>query len=179
MTPNQQGQTHNPNNLPVAVPVQQNLALITEPDDDGQKLMAQWMSSTPQAVTNLSNDDPESELAMVRAMGKADFQVRQAVGRIMEIVGYVIHPAELTDQRTGEVKCKLRCVLLCRDGSTVSTMSNGVLRVVRVLATTRKQGRWNPPVRAEIKEYPLEGGKTYCILNVLPAQLQANRSAKS
>lgn len=158
---------------------EQTRSLVTIQPDDGSELLARWMSDTPTRVTNLAADDPLAEILVAKAMGVADRRTRACVGQPLRLTGYVVHPVELVNKETGEITVKLRCVLLTEDGGTISSMSGGVLRVLREVARSRGPKRWHPPVDAEIREYPLEAGASYCMLVLTsPPSAKATKGAK-
>jgi hypothetical protein len=141
-------------------------AVVPLPANDPQTALALWASGVSECVTNLAQDDPDCEYLVLTAMGACDRKTRNMVGATFRMVGYCVHPAGMADDETGEVFSKLRIVILCDDGTTFSSTSNGILRVIRELARFRGRGRWHPSVEARIMETPLEGGKSYCTLQV-------------
>ena len=63
---------------------------------------------------------------------------------------------------------KVRAVLFLADGRTWSTMSKPCLRTIEYLAKACHHQRWDPPICLEVREHPLEGGRSYCDLRELP-----------
>lgn len=136
--------------------------VVVKDAEDG--LIAQWNTSQPKLATNLDMTTPSGRALMTRCLAKCSIKTRNAVGKIINVIGYVVHVAQLTDVETAEMTQRLRAVLVCDDGTLISTMSGPVLTTLCNIATLRGRGQWNPPSRLEIRQWDLEEGKSYCDL---------------
>lgn len=137
-------------------------------EEDGG-MIATWTTNAPIVASNVSQSSPAGRALVSRALATADLKTRSAVGQILEAVAFVAHSAQITDQQTGEIHHKTRCVLILKDGRTWSTMSQGCIRTIHYISHVTESKEWDPPIRLEVREFPLEGGKSYCDLReVLP-----------
>ena len=150
--------------IPTATPITPNTPVLRQEAEKNE--IARW-EENPDVRSNIALDTKEGATMMMRCLSTADMRVRNAVGQIVECVGYVAHMVEITDTETGEVADKTRVVLLLADGRTLSMMSRACVRAMRMLSRIMPAGRWEPPVRMEFKEYPLEGGKSYVDMRVV------------
>lgn len=143
-----------PDNCPPVIPAQVE-------ETDGQ-IMARWTEAAIAVKTNIPIDNPKGRAMTTRCLAQADLKIRSAVGQILAVVYYFAHVAEVTDTETGEVTKKVRVVMVLEDGRTVSTMSNACIRTLAVLSQHTKGQIWDPPILLEVREWPLEGGRSYC-----------------
>lgn len=137
------------------------LAVVTETDGD---LMIRWDEGATAIRTNLDVTNSKGRALMTRCMATADIKTRNAVGQPHEVTGYMAHVVEIADMATGEVFKRVRVVLTLADGRTLSTTSNACVRAISLLAQATKGAPWDPPIIIEIREHPLDGGKSYCDL---------------
>ncbi len=157
---------------PMNQPAQEKLAeqlpaIITESDEG---VMMQWTNAAFAVATNIDGNEPEGRAMLTRCMSTADLKTRSAVGSVLEAEAFFAHVVEIADMETGEIAKKVRCVLVLTDGRTWSTTSRACVRTISVLAKATQGRQWNPPIRLEVREFPLEGGRTYCDLREVPRE---------
>lgn len=125
-------------------------------------LLAKWSETTPTYVTNLDVSTPTGRAMLTQALAKATRKTRNMVGQRIEAIGFVVHEATVADSATGEYAIRLRGAIIDESGIVCSTMSGPVLSTLCALAKARGKGKWDPPSILEIREWPLEEGKSYC-----------------
>lgn len=153
---------------PEAAKQQEREYLPAQVVSEEEGAMLRWTNDSPVAASNLDQSGPAGRALVTQALASSDLRTRDVVGQTLEVVGYVAHVAEVEDPKTGECLTKLRVVMILNDGRQVSTMSAACIRTLRYLAKSMPTGRWEPPLRLQIKSHPLEGGKSYCDLRELP-----------
>lgn len=163
---------------PRRIPAAEGHQVVVRHIEQDGDLVAEWLSDTPLAASNLDQVGPAGRAMVTQAMATADLRTRSGVGHVIDLIGYVAHVAELTNKETGECTRKLRVVLFLADGKTLSTMSAGCIRAIRYIAKQMGDGKWDPPVRVEIREHPLEGGKSYCDLRELEPEKTKEKGGK-
>jgi hypothetical protein len=139
-----------------------------EETDEG--VMARWDSSAAAISTNIDMTSSKGRAMMTRCLATADLKTRAAVGQVLEAVAFMAHPIEIEDKETGEITRKVRVVLVLKDGRTVSTSSRACVRAISVLARATQGGKWDPPIKIEVREFPLEGGRSYCDMREVPSE---------
>lgn len=137
-----------------------NLPVVVTDEEGG--LLARWTTVNPTFASNMNTSTPSGRALLTRCLAKCAVKTRNAVGKTLEVVGYVAHEAEILNKETGEYERKLRAVLVCENGDLISTMSGPVLTTLKTLMQCRGRTRWDPPSLLEIREHPTEGGKSYC-----------------
>lgn len=95
----------------------------------------------------------DGQLAIVRAIGAADFQASEMVDTEIDVVHSVCHWVPRTDEKTGETFMGLRTVIICKDGTRISSSSETILDGLQMIAVvTGQQLPWEPPVRCIIRK---------------------------
>lgn len=135
--------------------------------DEESRLMSKWATDAPIMKSNLDLVGQQGRAIVTKALGNADKKAGDVVGQVLHVVGYLAHPATLIDNDTGEEYNKVRVVMVLRDDTTVSCMSEGVVRVLRFVSQVMENKRWDPPVRFLIESHALEKGRRYFTMREL------------
>ncbi len=131
-------------------------------EDAESGLVMEWNRSSNLAGTNLDFTKPFDQALISRCRATADLKTRNVAGQTIAVIGYIVHPARITDPITGEIKDLLRAVLVLEDLKTVSTCSKACIEHIKFLRQTQPEHLWDPPVMIEVREIPSLGGKSYC-----------------
>lgn len=140
----------------------QQVPMVREETDEG--IMMRWTDAAINVATNIDMQDEEGRAMLTRCMSTADLKTRNGIGLQIEAVAYFAHVVEITDTETGQIDKKVRAVLVLKDGRTFSTSSKACVRTISVLAKATQGKAWDPPLLLEVREFPLEGGRSYCDL---------------
>lgn len=135
---------------------------IKEFQETDEGLILRWQTGSNALASNVPADHPDRDDFMVKVECNADRKTRNIVGQVIKVVAFLAHVVELTDKATGELRNKVRIVLLCDDGTTVSTTAGQPLRMISRIAKKRPEYPWMPPVEIETFEHAIEDGKSYC-----------------
>lgn len=131
---------------------------------------------------------PEGQLALIRADLGADPEQQRVgmynaafgpsidgaaiLGQPIEAVGYIVHPAESSDEDTGEIRTYLRTVILTAQGGRVAVGSDVIPRRLRDVERYLRPAPWQPPLTLIIKDKKGKRGRTYFTLEVVNGQAQ-------
>jgi Phage Single-stranded DNA-binding protein len=136
--------------------------------------MARWDAGAQAVRTSIQISTPRGRALVSRCMETADLGIRNAAGQTWEIVDYYAHVVDLEIEDTGEVVTKIRLVMVCTDGKTISTVSEPCIKAFAFLASCYGQGPWNPPILIRVKENKGKRGHTYCTLSEVERVEQAS-----
>lgn len=164
--------------IPVITNQSDGTGQLVRREETHQNALVSWETEIGDFRSNLSKVDPNLGPLLTKALATADKKTRDVVNVPLSVTHYIAHIAEMTDEKTGEINQALRCVLICEDGSTVSSMSNGVLKTIAMLARINNFQPWNPPIRVMIRSHNAKGGKSYCDMIQLPLTPVETRSTK-
>lgn len=107
-------------------------------------------------LTSIPPDRPD--LLAVYA-GYADMTSQEATGQTLEITDYFVHRCEFLDDETGEIVPYIRGVLICKDGTSISTTAPKVLRQLAAMVARNPGQSIDPPFRCQLKAIPGKRGK--------------------
>lgn len=112
-------------------PVQENEALVVRDEAAGGAL-AFSMDMLTDVQTNffcsLQDDGSRaSKIAIYNAIQNAEKNVDDFINKELLITDVVVHPIEIVDENTGEIKNMLRTILIDVDGIGYAAVSYGVL----------------------------------------------------
>lgn len=111
----------------------------------------------------------EDRVQMYRCMIGSDLQAKDVVGNPLAIVNAVAHVVNRVDEKTGEQRAGLRCVLVTDDGSRIATSSEAVWDGLQQAAVIMgRQPPFNPPLACVIRSAKsMTGPHSYLWLDLL------------
>ena len=131
--------------------------------DDG----AVWDGTSLVIAQSFAPGNRNAAALVSKALGRADQRIRNVAGKTIDVVHFVAHLVQLPDEETGEYRTVRRVVFVLRDGTTVSTCSQPVVKMWVYLTSILGLGPYVPPARLVVTETPTEGGKSYCTIEML------------
>jgi hypothetical protein len=126
--------------------------------------LAQWVPQEISAGFLVDTTLPQStdvERARVLDIVEGDeIKGREAVGSVIFLSDYVMHPVKVVNKQTGELSDGIRTLLLQPDSPPVSFVSAGILKSIgRIAWRYGKLPPYNPPIRVKLKQKSLGGGR--------------------
>ena len=85
---------------------------------------------------------------------------REYLGRTIEVVGYIVHPASVEGE-DGEVHDYARTVLLLADGTQIAVGSDVIPRRLELYEMMIRQAPWDPPAKMQITPLRSRKGREY------------------
>lgn len=86
--------------------------------------------------TSMPQDTMTDKVRVYRALQGDAKPLDSFIGKVIEVENVVVHPVDLTDPITGEVKTGARIVLIAPNGTMVGCVSNGVFDSIKKLGAT-------------------------------------------
>lgn len=102
--------------------------------------------------SNLPEKTDEGRALILKCHADADLKGNEMIGKVFDTKWLMAHPVEITDEKTGEITDAVRTVLVSPEGRTMSFVSSGILRSLRVMVMLYGRGPWDPPLPLEVKQ---------------------------
>lgn len=128
--------------------------------------------------TNIDYKSDEGKALIMKCHNEADASGNDVIGKVWDTCQLLSHPVEITNSVTGEVSDCVRTVLVAPDGRTLSFVSAGVLRSLRILVMLYGRGPWKPALSLEVKQIQLKDSKRTYSLSVATGQSKTPKGAK-
>lgn len=109
------------------------------------------------------NDD--ERMMLYKAMNAPDLKLADLINTEIVIRDYTLEKVKLTDE-DGSEREAIRIGLICVDGTTVSTISNGVLRALRALVAIYGAPTWEKGIKVKVQQIDRNGRRTFNLVPV-------------
>lgn len=86
-------------------------------------------------------------------------------GRPFYLRHWIIHPSEMEDPKTGEVRWIQRQILICADGTRIACASDGITQSLLDLTLSAGPAPWDLGVPLVIRERPVASGGDWTYLD--------------
>lgn len=161
-----------PENLPAVI---ERPPVVTE-----EGLLTKWTDQRSYAATSLDMESDSGKADYLRCLQKADHGGQDSVDTLLLVRDWLVHPVELMDPVTGELRACLRLVLMLNDGSTVGTTGPAVLSTWRHATQAAMYGRgpFDPPLRLTLGKVKGSGPFPYLFIKSLERVRQETPAKK-
>lgn len=132
--------------------VVESTAVAVNNDIASLDVLSELQNPSGAMYCSLKNDGTrKSAVAIYNAINRADKQISEHIGEVLEVVNVVAHPIQLPDEETGEIVNCLRTVFITKDGTNYVAVSQGVassLSRIFSIVGTPEDGAWeSEPVK--------------------------------
>lgn len=129
-------------------------------------LIASFQNPDSTVFSTLSGDTFEEKLAIVSSMTNAK-NLRDNLGKVIELVGWTAQTVDLTDEKTGEMSKGVRIVLMDAKGVAWACVSGGIAKSLsNLLAVLGEPKGWPQPVKVRASEEQGKGMNRYLTLTL-------------
>jgi hypothetical protein len=145
-------------NLPVKTDIQDNKLAAWVPED----LRAEFL-----VETTLPQETPEDRFRVLELLEGECFAGEDAIGSVIEVGDYIIHPVKMLDEPTGEYKDGLRTVLIQSEGPPIAFVAQSILAgISRLVYATKQVPPFRPPLRCMLKQQSRGKNRFYKLIPV-------------
>lgn len=130
--------------------------------------------SHPDYWTSLPLDTDQGKALVLAARLNKLPELREGVGRRVNLAHVLMHPAEKHDDKTGETIDLLRMVLIDADGSMHECYATGVSKALRVLFQTFGPPPWPKGLPLTVRQVKTSRGYLMLSLEYTPEPEHAN-----
>lgn len=134
--------------LPILTTKPESESAPTEPSkpftETHEGVMAKWDSAATCVKTSLDRTKPRERAMISACLDQADLGIVKAAGDVFEIAHYFAHVVDLVGQDDGEIRAKIRLVMICSDGRLVSTVSESFIKTFSLVIAMFGPRPWNP-----------------------------------
>lgn len=104
---------------------------------------------------------------ILRCFSEEGAKAGDILNTTIRITHVLIHAIELTDPESGEVFPAHRTVLVCDDDTTVSFVSQGIIKSLSLICMMEGKGPWNPPIAVRMRQLQLKSGRRMYTLDLV------------
>lgn len=104
----------------------------------------------PSVKMSFNPQTPEGAIRLVQATLEECDKLEDQRGKDLNLVHWMVHPAQTTDENTGEVKEFARIIVWDDKDKPYSCGSIGVDKSIAILEMTRGKAPWSPPLKVKV-----------------------------
>lgn len=117
--------------------------------------------------TSIALDTREAKMKLFKASQSADVTVDTLGDRSFFAVDWMVHPKQMVDRDTGEVREAMRTVFWMEDGRTLEMFGVAIPECIANFEAVFGQAPWDPPQAFEIVSKPVGKNRTMHVLQPL------------
>lgn len=106
----------------------------------------------------------EERVMLYKAMTAPDMKLSDLINTEIVLRDYTLEKVVLTDE-DGTEREAIRIGLICLDGTTITTISNGVLRALKALCAIYGAPTWKEGIKVKVQQLERNGRR---IFNLVP-----------
>ena len=143
-----------------AIENEQNTLVVVREDIPTLDLMEQLKNPTASFFCSIKDDGSrKSKIAIYNAINSADKSLAEHIGEVLEVTNVIAHPVRLADEVTGEIIESLRTVLITKDGTSYTAVSEGITNSLSRVFSIIGMPPWNDePVKMKVKQVKTRNG---------------------
>lgn len=107
----------------------------------------------------------EERIMLYKAMTAPDLKLSELINTEIVIRDYTLEKVTLTDD-DGTEREAIRIGLICLDGTTVTTISNGVLRSLKALCAIYGAPTWKEGIKVKVQQIERNGRRVFNLVPV-------------
>lgn len=139
--------------------------------EDHGDVYAAWLRHSlerPFDVRTSFPDDGATNRQLILSIVDSDcVPARSKIGEVIEISHFLCHPAEVRNEKTGELEESIRTVLPQPEGPPISFVAKSIIKALQKLSwATGQQLPFDPPIRAKLKLTGRAGRQVYLLERV-------------
>lgn len=117
--------------------------------------------------TNLPGEGRALLKLITKVRGPSDFDAGDIPEEGFPMSYFYAHPVEMDNKAGDDITRQTRVILIAKDLSTVSFVSQGVVSGMDLIVTHLGNGPWEPPLMVALKKKATKRGRTVYSLEVL------------
>lgn len=141
---------------------------IYEPtQNEVEKVISSLNSSEVNVYSSIKGTDFESRLAVARALTDS-VPVADYIGETINVANFVIHPVEMADEETGEVRPVARTIIIDENGKAYHAISAMIVRRVHdLIGVLGEPSSWPNPLSMRVTREKGSGARFFYDLRLV------------